>query len=317
MVYENGNGRFAALEERFAGYEVRDDAGEKIGEIDLIFVDENGRPEYVGVKTGFPNAGSPLIPMESVRVDEGRRMIEILLPKDRIGEGPSYHDDRKITPDFEWRVRRYYGLRDAQEDPEGRGSYTDHRDADDEPPFGLYGSTERSTTVREREEAAVDHQKHIASGPGGEGAGGHESGRGDTLGDTNELRVQRSEEELRVDTREREVGRMNVRKKVRTKREQVRVPKRREEIDIERVPGEGREASEAEIGEDDEVVVVQVLEEEVVVSKRVVVKEEIRIRKKVVEDEEVVEVDLRKEEVDIEDTTGRGAEEFEDGKNKR
>ncbi|MCA1717273.1 MAG: PRC-barrel domain-containing protein [Actinobacteria bacterium] len=41
----------AALEERFAGYEVRDDAGEKIGEIDLIFADENGRPEYVGVKS--------------------------------------------------------------------------------------------------------------------------------------------------------------------------------------------------------------------------------------------------------------------------
>jgi stress response protein YsnF len=38
-----------------------------------------------------------------------------------------------------------------------------------------------------------------------------------------------------------------------------------------------------------------------------VVKEEIRVRKEVVEDEEVVEEDVRKEEVDIEDqTTGRG-----------
>ena len=99
---------------------------------------------------------------------------------------------------------------------------------------------------------------------------------------------------------------MKVRKSVRTEREQVRVLKRREEIDVERVPGEGREVYGAEIGEDDEVVVVQVLEEEVVVSKRIVVKEEIRLRKKVVEDEEIVEVDLRKEEVDIEDTTRRG-----------
>ena len=99
---------------------------------------------------------------------------------------------------------------------------------------------------------------------------------------------------------------MKVRKSVRTEREQVRVPKRREEIDIERAPGNGREASEAEIGEDAEVV-VQVFEEEVVVSKRTVLKEEIRLRKKVVEDEEIVEVDLRKEEVDIEDqTTTRG-----------
>jgi uncharacterized protein (TIGR02271 family) len=134
--------------------------------------------------------------------------------------------------------------------------------------------------------------------------------------------VQRSEEEARIGTRGREAGAVKVRKSVRTEREQVRVPKRREEVDVERVSGEGREASGVEIGEDDEVVVVQVLEEEIVVSKRVVVKEEIRLRKRVVEDEEVVEVDLRKEEVDIEDTTGRGGtgrgtEEHEDGENKR
>jgi stress response protein YsnF len=42
-----------------------------------------------------------------------------------------------------------------------------------------------------------------------------------------------------------------------------------------------------------------------VVTKRVVLKEEIRLRKRVVEDEEVVEVDLRKEEVDIDDQSGR------------
>ncbi len=123
-----------------------------------------------------------------------------------------------------------------------------------------------------------------------------------------DLRVQRSEEELRAGVREREAGRVNVKKSVRTEREVVRVPKRREEVDIERVPveGEAREASvatEADIGEDE--VVVQVFEEEVVVTKRVVLKEEIRLRKRVVEDEEAVEVDLRKEEVEVDDQSGR------------
>jgi uncharacterized protein (TIGR02271 family) len=89
----------------------------------------------------------------------------------------------------------------------------------------------------------------------------------------------------------------------------VRVPKRREEVDIERVPveGEAREAStaaEADIGEDE--VVVQVFEEEVVVSKKIVLKEEIRIRKRVVQDEETVEVDLCKEEVEVDDQSARG-----------
>ena len=124
-----------------------------------------------------------------------------------------------------------------------------------------------------------------------------------------DLRMQRSEEELRAGVREREAGQVNVKKSVRTEREVVRVPKRREEVVIERVPvdGEAREASTAtvtDIGEDE--VVVQVFEEEVVVSKRIVLKEEIRIRKRVAWDEEAVEVDLRKEEVEIDDQSARG-----------
>ena len=118
-----------------------------------------------------------------------------------------------------------------------------------------------------------------------------------------DLRVQRSEEELRAGVREREAGQVNVRKSVRTEREMVRVPKRREEVLIERVPVDG-EATEAQIGEDE--VVVQVFEEEVVVSKKIVLKEEIRIRKRVAWDEEAVEVDLRKEEVEIDDQSARG-----------
>src|SRR5918996_270130 len=60
--------------------------------------------------------------------------------------------------------------------------------------------------------------------------------------DEDELRVQRTEEELRAGTREREAGAINVRKRVRTDREQVRVPTRHEEVSVERVPVEGREA---------------------------------------------------------------------------
>lgn len=120
--------------------------------------------------------------------------------------------------------------------------------------------------------------------------------------DEDELRVQRSEEELRVGTREREAGGIKVRKKVHTEREQLEVPTRREEVSVERVPVEG-EASESEIGEDE--VRVPVTEEEVIVEKRPVAKEEVRIRKDVVEDTEVVEEDVRKEEVDIDDRSER------------
>jgi uncharacterized protein (TIGR02271 family) len=112
--------------------------------------------------------------------------------------------------------------------------------------------------------------------------------------------VQRTEEELAAGTREREAGQLKVRKRVRTDRERIEVPTRHEEVSVERVPVEG-EASEAEIGDDE--VVVPVTEEEVVVGKRSMVKEEVRVRKDVVEDTETVEEDVRREEIEVEDET--------------
>jgi uncharacterized protein (TIGR02271 family) len=50
---------------------------------------------------------------------------------------------------------------------------------------------------------------------------------------------------------------------------------------------------------------VPVTEEEVVVEKRPVAKEEVRIRKDVVSDTETVEEDVRREEVEVEDETER------------
>ncbi|MDP8946812.1 MAG: YsnF/AvaK domain-containing protein, partial [Actinomycetota bacterium] len=113
--------------------------------------------------------------------------------------------------------------------------------------------------------------------------------------------VNTMEGEERTDrTTEREAGEVGVRKTVRTDREQIEVPTRHEEVTVDRVPVEG-EASEAEIGEDE--VSIPVTEEEVVVEKRPVAKEEVRIRKDVVEDTEVVEEEVRREEVEIDDET--------------
>ena len=81
------------------------------------------------------------------------------------------------------------------------------------------------------------------------------------------------------------------------------MPTRREEVHVDRVPTEEGTAADSEIWQDE--VIVPVVEEEVVVEKRPMVKEEIRLRKDVVEDEGVVEEDVRKEEIDVEDQTER------------
>ena len=286
---EERSDRFTALEDRYAAYTVYDQDYEKIGKVDDLFLDENDSPEYIGVKMGFLGTRSTLIPFEMARVNDERQVIEVSKDKETVKNGPTFDDDREITPDFENEVYSYYGLGQTNGTGE-RGSYgsyySDERtDAGTAGPGMTMGDTE---TGEFREHAAYDE--------------GVYQSRGDDLADEDELRVQRTEEELAAGTREREAGQLKVRKRVRTDHEHIEVPTRHEEVSVERVPVEG-EASEAEIGEDE--VVVPVTEEEVVVSKRPVVKEEVRVRKDVVSDTETVEEDVRREEIDVEDETKR------------
>jgi uncharacterized protein (TIGR02271 family) len=240
---------FTAIEDRYAGYTVYDNAGSKIGKVDDLFLDENDSPEYIGVKMGLLGTSSTLIPMELATTDESAGTITVSSDKETVKNGPSFDDDREITPEYENEVRGYYGLGAAQ----STGSYDTHE---------------------EEPRSEVTHD--------------------------DELRVQRSEEELRAGTREREAGSVKVRKRVRTDRERIEVPVKHEEVSVERVPVSG-EATEAQIGEEE--VSVPVTEEEVIVDKRAVAKEEVRLRKDVVEGTEVVEEDVRREEIDVEDDT--------------
>jgi uncharacterized protein (TIGR02271 family) len=252
--YEQRTDGYAAIEDRYAGYEVYDPAGQKIGKVDDLFVDQSDSPEYIGVKMGFLGTRSTLIPWETVSsTDDEGRTITVTADKDQAKNGPTFDDDMEITPEFEGEVHSYYGL-EGTSSTEESGAYADYR-----------AETDTGATT-----------------------------------DDEELRVQRTEEELVAGTREREAGQLKVRKRVRTDRETIEVPTRHEEVSVERVPASG-EATEAEIG--DEEVVVPVTEEEVVVGKRPVVKEEVRVRKDVVEDTETVEEDVRREEIDVEDET--------------
>jgi uncharacterized protein (TIGR02271 family) len=298
---EERSDRFTAIEDQYAGYTVVDDSGSKIGKVDDLFLDENDQPEYFGVKMGFLGTSSTLIPADITTIDNEQGFVEVSQSKDSVKNGPAFDDDREITPEYENEVRSYYGL-GAVDSTEDRGTYGDYEGSETGEHSGA-GTTESTTAgtvgsgMSMGDTETGEFREHDRNQEG-------LSQPGSDLEDEDELRVQRSEEELRAGTREREAGAMKVRKRVRTDREQIEVPTKHEEVSVERVPVEG-EATEAQIGEDE--VTVPVTEEEVVVDKRAVAKEEVRLRKDVVEDTEVVEEDVRREEVEVEDDTERGS----------
>ena len=114
--------RLRELEEKYEGYTVYDNRGERIGKVDDLFIDEADREEYIGVKMGFLGRKSTLIPMDIVRVNEVDRAIEVSESKDHVKDAPSFDDDEDITPEYEERIRSHFGLQ--AHDPSGsRGAY--------------------------------------------------------------------------------------------------------------------------------------------------------------------------------------------------
>jgi len=120
----------------------------------------------------------------------------------------------------------------------------------------------------------------------------------------------RSEEELRVGTTERESGRARLRKYVVTENVTQTVPVKREEVRIEREPITDANADDAmdgpAISEEEHEVVLH--EEEVVVDKRAVPKERVRMDKEVEVEQREVSEDLSKEQVEVLDAEGEPAE---------
>ena len=58
---ERRTDRSTAVADEYTGYTVHDRDGDKIGKVDDLFLDENDRPEYFGVKMGFLGSKSTLI----------------------------------------------------------------------------------------------------------------------------------------------------------------------------------------------------------------------------------------------------------------
>ena len=104
-------------------------------------------------------------------------------------------------------------------------------------------------------------------------------------------RIQVREEELQAHKQRVETGAVRVRKEVVTEHRTIEVPVQREEIVIER---------QAPTGEPIEEIRIPVSEEQVTVEKRLVVKEEVTVGKRVVEGIERVGGEVRKEVIRVE-----------------
>lgn len=247
--------------------------GKKVGEVDKLIADLNAlKVRYLDVELDDDFSGTKdrhvLIPIGAARLDDDNDHVLLQgMTRDALIGLPAYAANTPITRDYENSLRE--GMTGAPVPPTQSGrDYYEHEHFDENRFFGRRGAAARGD-------------------------------RNDRL-----VRIPITEEEMRVGKRQAKAGEVDVRKTVETKHVEQPVTRRREEVEVERRPISGDRASTGAADFKEGETTIPLMEEEVVVEKRPVAKEEVVIRKHAVEDTENVGADLRKERVDV-DEKGR------------
>lgn len=118
----------------------------------------------------------------------------------------------------------------------------------------------------------------------------------------NSITIPVIQEEIVIDKEIVETGKVKISKKISEHQQFVDVPIFHEEVSVERVAINKFVDSPPEITNNGDTMIIPVIQEQIVIQKRLVLVEELHVRRKLVETKHKEEVTIRKEDVDIERT---------------
>jgi len=283
------------------GWTVTASDGTEVGKVHDLIVDTGSmRTRYLDVRLsndvrrGRDEERDVLIPIGAARVDDAGDRVRVEgLARDRISALPAY-GHRSLTRDQERELRTHFTPGAAQSAGTigagaiGGADFYDHEHFDDRRFFGgLRGGADRSARDAGRVDDRVDRNRNEAG------------------------RLTVSEERLDVGKRQVQAGEVGIHKSVETRHVEQEVPLTREEVTVERRPLSA-DAATRDIRINDDEIRVPVMREEAVVEKRMVPVEEIIIRKTAVRNTETVGADLKRERVDVDDSTAKVRDERTD-----
>jgi uncharacterized protein (TIGR02271 family) len=107
------------------------------------------------------------------------------------------------------------------------------------------------------------------------------------------------QEQVTFDKKVVETGKVRISKRVSQHEELVDVPLLREQVDVERVPINRVVDAPPQVRHEGDTMIIPVVEEQVFYQKRLVLVEELRVRKQVIEEHKPQQITLMKEEVEI------------------
>jgi sporulation protein YlmC with PRC-barrel domain len=91
------------------GSTVRDSAGEKIGKVGQVYLDDTtGQPEWVTVRTGLFGTKESFVPLAAARVEGDELVVEI--PKAKVHDAPRIDEEGHLSEEQETELYTYYGV---------------------------------------------------------------------------------------------------------------------------------------------------------------------------------------------------------------
>ncbi|MGH2626020.1 MAG: DUF2382 domain-containing protein [Anaerolineales bacterium] len=250
------------------GSTVYDNNGEKIGKVQDIYSHADGSAVWIGLGTGFFGSKHAVVPVEGyVRAKDG---IRVPYTKDTVKEAPepSGRELQEISPTTENELFEYYGIRQA----------------------GYQAPTQQfsASQARPAPQARPAETRPMAA------TGQAQTPLARTPRDLNE--VIRSEEELRIGTRQVEVGHVRLRKWVETEPVSRQVQLTREHVRVDRQPI-SEPVDIVDLGEQD--IEMTLYTEEPVVEKYIVAKERISLRKDLEQTSQQITDQVRRERIEF------------------
>ena len=104
-------------EGRYIDYTVVDCSENKVGTVDSVWLDYNGQPAYVAIRTGWLGMGQThVVPAQNADVSESRRVIRLPYTEDQIKGSPEFDASAQLQSDDEERIGTYYSSHGFQRD---------------------------------------------------------------------------------------------------------------------------------------------------------------------------------------------------------
>ena len=116
MTSKDDPNRIEKQAHRYAEYEAQDQKGESVGHVDDLFVDTVDGQEYVELNMGVLGLRSTIVPLEICTVDEEHKIVVIPQSRTKLRRAPRKRapllgdEVMAITPEYEDRIRKYFGL---------------------------------------------------------------------------------------------------------------------------------------------------------------------------------------------------------------